>query len=130
MMMIKWHEGNGRWRLAEVADNLRFQTGHTVYEVEVRHAATNSPTGVPPPMRDVSLWVIDCSPEQLWLDHADHGLPHWDEIETAIVSEQPDGRAFVRPFSWVAPDGTTRALITDAPVFVLNDKGDTIEVVR
>lgn len=122
MMLVKWHTGNGVWRLAEAANDLRYPDNAANHEVEVRH---DLPDG------GVSLFPVDCTPDSgVWIDQVDHGHPFWDDIETSIVSERPDGRAFVRCLSWVRPDGDRHMLITDAPVFVMNANGDTIDAVR
>lgn len=129
MMLVKWHVGKGMWRVEEAHSDLRYPLSTVTHEVTVETRDD---------MSGQSLWTTEGRDAGSWFDAVDLPHPWWDDVIVNVISARGEsdvgegvrlGRAFVHTLSWRDADGKVTLLVTDAPVFIMNERGDTVDKV-
>lgn len=119
MMLIKHHVGHGAWHLHEAHDGIEYSGPHITFEVYAK--SKDGPR--------YQLEVADGS--DFWSAHLDQIPRHDCEAEVVLLSLHGNPqRTYVRLMSWINGSGERELLVTDAPVFVCNEHGDTVEALR
>lgn len=112
MMLVKahsndWTEGPACWELYEAHSDLRYLSRDQVIDVPVGDYDFSEDTRFPY-----------------------SNITHVTTLHKtdAVGNKQPNYH--LRWVLWRDADGQLHKLITDAPVYILNDRGDTIEALR
>lgn len=106
MMLIKTHLGDGNWVMFEAHSELEYLGNNCAIELTVDD--------------DTNLWKDSRFPT--------HGV---DEIHCWITPDTADmNPAFVGWIKWRDRDWTRHMLVHQHPVFICNDRGDTVESIR
>lgn len=117
MLLVKHHVGHGAWHVHETFGGLEFTGPHVLTEILA------SPTG-----GRYGLSTPDG--RDFWAAEMDR-LPRHDlEAEVVLVSLSEEGRTWVRWVSWLNERGERELLVTDAPVYLMNERGNTVESLR
>lgn len=110
-MMIKANIGNGEWKLFQAGTDVEFQSSQKFTDVE--------------PDYDYDYWSDDRFPKP---DEGGRFYVYYPSYEES-GQIMDNGRIGVRWVTWVNQDAR-QTLVTDGPVYILNDQGTTVEALR
>lgn len=113
-MIVKAHLGDGHWGLWEAEFDLTFLGHNCFIDVPVVHEENT----------DHDYWSDDRFPLP-----GPEGLIHVHYTQSRDDGDPPKDMHLMRWVRWYTA-GQTHLLITDGPVYICNDRGDTIEALR
>lgn len=105
MLLVKTHVGDGAWKIFEADRDVEWLGSHAMIEI--------------PAHDDHDFWEDERFPTD------DTGTLHMPECHVLEVRSR-----FVHWAKWFDAKGVGHILITSDPIFICNDRGDTIEAIR